>query len=232
MILIKKLINVYFTIKQSPYELLAKLANIEREYLLMSQEDRTLYYLEKRKFFNSSEMSPIEQAALFIFLNRTCFNGLYCENSKGEFNVPYGRYKSPKICDETTIIADHLLLKKVEILCGDFSATKKYASSSTLYYFDPPYKPLNVTSSFNSYVKEPFDDAEQIRLRDFCDEISQLGGQFILSNSDVKGVNPQDNFFDDLYESYQIKRVFASRMVNANPQKRGKLTELIISNID
>lgn len=227
----RRLINVYFTIKDTPHELISRLKILEQEYLPLSQECRKLFYLEKRMLFNSNDISSIEQASLFIFLNRTCFNGLYRENSKGEFNVPHGKYKSPKICDETTLIADHLALQRVEILCGDFSVTEKFASPNTLYYFDPPYKPLSTTSSFNSYVKEPFDDMAQIRLRDFCNKVGRHGSLFILSNSDVKSMNPEDDFFDDLYEDYQIKRVFASRMLNANPDKRGKLTELIISNI-
>lgn len=114
---------------------------------------------------------------------------------------------------------------------GDFSETLQYAGADTFFYFDPPYKPLSDTSSFNTYVKEPFDDAEQIRLRDFVKQISARGSQFILSNSDVKGKNPEDDFFDELYKDFIIRRVFASRMVNANPEKRGKLTELMITNI-
>lgn len=176
-------------------------------------------------------MSQIEQAALFIFLNKTCFNGLYREKAKGKFNVPHGRYENPTICDEDTIMADSKLLQKVDILCGDFSKMEQYAGENTLFYFDPPYRSLSDTSSFNSYVKEPFDDAEQVRLRDFCNTIVQQGSRFLLSNSDVKGKNPSDNFFDELYSDYQIQRVWATRMVNANSQKRGKLTELMISNI-
>ncbi|MCF0195898.1 MAG: DNA adenine methylase [Bacteroidaceae bacterium] len=227
-----RLINVYRTIKEEPKELINVLHFIEEEYLPKEHDERTAYFMEQRRRFNDEALSDVEQAALFIFLNRTCFNGLYRENTKGKFNVPHGRYAHPTICDEETIMADSALLQKVEILCGDFAITERYAGTDTLFYFDPPYKPLSNTSSFNTYVKEPFDDAEQVRLRNFCNTVAQKGSRFILSNSDVKGKNPADNFFDDLYSEFTINRVFATRMVNANPDKRGKLTELMISNIN
>ena len=151
-------------------------------------------------------------------------------NSKGLFNVPFGSYANPKICDEQTILADSELLQRVDILTGDFSDTINYTGKNNFFYFDPPYKPLSETSSFNSYSKEDFNDKEQVRLGEFCRRIDQLGYSFILSNSDVKGKNPQDDFFDELYEQFEIQRVFATRMVNANAEKRGKLTELLITN--
>lgn len=226
-----KLINVYRVIKAKPKKLISALRVLENEYLPTNHVERTAYFMEKRRRFNDDELTNVEQAAIFIFLNRTCFNGLYRENSKGKFNVPHGKYVHPKICDEQTIMADSDLLQRVDILCGDFDATKRYASEDTLFYLDPPYKPLNSTSSFNTYVKEPFDDAEQVRLRNFCNEVSGRGSLFVLSNSDVKGYDPKDNFFDNLYAAYSIQRVFATRMINSNAEKRGKLTELMISNI-
>ena len=226
-----KLINVYRVIKAKPKKLISALRMLENEYLPMNHAERTVYFMEKRRLFNDDELTNVEQAAIFIFLNRTCFNGLYRENSKGKFNVPHGKYVHPKICDEQTIMADSDLLQRVDILCGDFDATKRYAAEDTLFYLDPPYKPLNSTSSFNTYVKEPFDDAEQVRLRNFCNEVSGRGSLFVLSNSDVKGYDPKDNFFDNLYAAYNIQRVLATRMINSNAEKRGKLTELMISNI-
>ena len=226
-----RLINVYRVIKAKPKKLISALRMLENEYLPMNHAKRTAYFLEKRRRFNDDELTNVEQASIFIFLNRTCFNGLYRENSKGMFNVPHGKYVHPKICDEQTIMADSDLLQRVDILCGDFDATKRYANEDTLFYLDPPYKPLNSTSSFNTYVKEPFDDAEQVRLRNFCNEVSGRGSLFVLSNSDVKGYDPKDNFFDNLYAAYNIQRVFATRMINSNAEKRGKLTELMISNI-
>lgn len=224
------LITTYKVVKEHPQKLIILLKRLQNEYIPLGEEDRKNYFLSKRNAYNSSILSEIEIAALFIFLNRTCFNGLYRVNSKGKFNVPHGKYSNPKICDEDTIWADSQLLQKVDILCGDFAQTAIYASQNTLFYFDPPYKPLNKTSSFNSYAKEEFDDNEQIRLRDFCHEISQYKTNFILSNSDVKGKDGNDNFFDEIYDKYHIQRVMATRMVNANPEKRGKLSELLIRN--
>ena len=226
-----RLINVYRVIKAKPKKLISALRMLENEYLPMNHAKRTAYFMEKRRRFNDDELTNVEQASIFIFLNRTCFTGLYRENSKGKFNVPHGKYVHPKICDEQTIMADSDLLQRVDILCGDFDATKRYANEDTLFYLDPPYKPLNSTSSFNTYVKEPFDDAEQVRLRNFCNEVSERGSLFVLSNSDVKGHDPKDNFFDNLYAAYNIQRVFATRMINSNADKRGKLTELMIWNI-
>lgn len=224
------LTTAYITIKQNSYKLIEALRKIEDEYLPLIEKKRKEYYLEKRCLFNTKKLDTVENTALFIFLNRTCFNGLYRVNSKGLFNVPFGRYINPKICDEQTILADSELLQKVEILTGDFSETLQYANKNSFFYFDPPYKPLSDTSNFNSYAKEEFNDSEQIRLGEFCKLIDSLGHSFILSNSDVKGKNPDDDFFDDLYEQFEIQRVLATRMVNANAEKRGKLTELLITN--
>lgn len=224
------LTTAYKTIKEAPAELVRELQIIQNEYLPLTEDKRKAYFLTKRDRFNTKSLDSVENTALFIFLNRTCFNGLYRVNSKGLFNVPFGKYSNPKICDEQTIIADSKLLQKVEILTGDFEETLNYSSNSSLFYIDPPYKPLSETSSFNSYAKENFNDKEQIRLRNFCKKIDLLGYDFILSNSDVKGKNPNDHFFDDLYQEFNIKRVFATRMVNSNAEKRGKLTELLISN--
>lgn len=121
-------------------------------------------------------------------------------------------------------------MQKVEILCGDFEQTLEHADKNSLFYFDPPYKPLSETSSFNSYAKDEFNDSEQIRLRDFCNKLDILNHTWILSNSDVKGKDENDNFFDDLYSNFNIQRVEAKRSINANPEKRGKLTELLITN--
>ena len=134
------------------------------------------------------------------------------------------------ICDEENLRAVNEVLQNVTILCGDFEKTLKYAENITLFYLDPPYKPLSNTSSFNSYTNKEFDDVEQIRLAKFCEKIDSLGYKWILSNSDVKGKNPNDNFFDELYGKFIIKRVLAKRNINANPNKRGELTELLITN--
>ena len=180
------LITTYKIVKEQPGKLIERLKVFQNEYIPLGEEDRKAYYLAKRDIYNNSSLPEVEIAALFIFLNRTCFNGLYRVNSKGKFNVPHGKYATPRICDEDTILADSHILQKVEILCGDFAETAVYASPNALFYFDPPYKPLSKTSSFNSYAKEEFDDNEQIRLRDFCSKIAGYKANFILSNSDVK----------------------------------------------
>ena len=227
----KELICTYRIIKNNVQDLIVLLDSIQSEYLSKKIDDRKLYFLEKRKQYNSKNKSDIETAALFIFLNRTCFNGLYRVNSKGEFNVPHGRYLNPKICDKDNLMAVSKVLQNVDILCGDFENTEQYAGLNTIFYIDPPYKPLTETSSFTSYTKDGFGDVEQFRLRDFCVRIAQQKAQFIASNSD-----PQENktglpFFDALYYQFNIKRVKASRVINANPNNRGSISEIMISNI-
>lgn len=225
------LIKAYNTIKESPESLINALNTIQKEYLnITEEEERKEFYLNARKHFNNGNLSNVESTMYLIFLNKTCFNGLYRVNSKGEFNVPFGKYKNPTICDAKTIYADSELLQKVEIRCGDFEETEQYISENTFIYFDPPYRPLDATSNFNSYAKEAFNDEEQIRLKRYFDRLSEKRCLMMLSNSDCKGRNPEDTFFDDLYKDYIIERVYASRSVNSNPEKRGKLTELLIRN--
>ncbi len=226
------LINTYETIKSNVEELISLLQKWQNEYynVLENEKQKREYYYQKRTLFNQRNSDTITQSALFIFLNKTCFNGLYRVNRKNEFNVPIGSYKKPLICDTENLKAVHLVLQKVEILNADFEQTLSYAERDTLFYFDPPYKPLSKTSSFNSYAKDEFNDDEQIRLADFCKKIDGLGYSWILSNSDVKGKNPNDDFFDDLFKDFQIDRVLAKRSINANPNKRGQLTELLITN--
>lgn len=226
------LTNTYKVISHSPFELISILNQFQNEYhsLEDNSEIKKEYYLEKRENFNSRKFSNTEQAAFFIFLNRTCFNGLYRVNKNNFFNVPIGSYKKPTICDAENILAVSESLKKVEILTGDYQQTLDFAERPALFYFDPPYKPLSKTSSFNSYSKDDFNDDEQIRLRDFCKKLDSLNHHWILSNSDLKGKDINDNFFDDLYSDFNIQRIEAKRSINANPEKRGKLTELLITN--
>lgn len=227
----QELICTYRVIKENVEGLVAELAPIQDEYIPMGAEDRKVYFLEKRTRFNTKKTDPIETAALFIFLNRTCFNGLYRVNSKGAFNVPHGKYTNPRICDVDNLRACSTILQKVEILSGDFAETECYAGPDTLFYFDPPYKPITETSSFTSYAKGGFNDDEQIRLRDFCDRISKDKAMFIASNSDPKYVNPKENFFDTIYNQFIIKRVAAVRMINSDASGRGAVSELMISNV-
>ena len=226
------LTNSYLTIKHNVDDLIDILRKWEVEYhnLAEDQEAKKEYYYKKRTLFNTRNSDQTTQSAIFIFLNRTCFNGLYRVNKKNEFNVPIGSYKKPQICNEENLLAVSKVLKKVEILNGDYSETINYATENTFFYFDPPYKPLSETSSFNSYAKDEFDDSEQIRLKEFCDMLDNQNHKWILSNSDVKGKDINNNFFDDLYAAFNIYRVNARRSINANPTKRGQLTELLISN--
>lgn len=227
----EELICTYRVIRDDVEGLVTKLAQFQTEYLPLDEARRKGYYLAKRERFNKKNASDIETAALFIFLNRTCFNGLYRVNSKGLFNVPHGKYSHPKICDEDTLRADSAILQKVEILCGDFTRTATYAGDNVLYYLDPPYRPLTETSAFTSYSKDGFDDAEQMRLRDFCAHISEHKSLFVASNSDPRNVDGKDDFFDKLYDRFSIKRVPASRMINSRGSGRGVISEIMISNI-
>lgn len=226
-----ELICTYRIIKEDVNALIEKLATIQDEYIPLSSESRKDYFIRQRVLFNTKKTTPLETAALFIFLNRTCFNGLYRVNSKGEFNVPHGKYANPRICDADNLRACSTVLQKVEIFCGDFAETGRYAGPDTLFYFDPPYKPITETSYFTSYAKEGFNDAEQIRLRNFCEQISKDKALFVASNSDPKNVNPNENFFDTIYNHFVIKRVSAVRMINSDASGRGAVSELIISNV-
>ena len=226
-----ELICTYRVIKHNVYELITILGILQAEYIALDAENRKKYFLARRVEFNSKGVSEVRIAALFIFLNRTCFNGLYRVNSKGEFNVPHGRYAKPKICDTYNLLAVSKLLQRVEILCGDFAVTEMYAGEDVIFYLDPPYKPLSETSSFTSYSKEGFDDVEQMRLRDFCARISQLKSQFIASNSDPIEEKTGESFFEQIYCQFNIKRVSATRLINANPNNRGLVSEIMISNV-
>ena len=225
------LTTCYRTIRDNTEELIRSLREIQEAYYAMQTEEaRKEFYLAVRDRYNEKNLDAIENTTKLIFLNRTCFNGLYRVNKKGLFNVPFGKYSNPQICDETTIRADSELLKRVEILTGDFEETFNYAKGNTFFYFDPPYRPLSDTSSFNDYAKEAFNDDAQIRLKEYCDKVNEAGFSFMLSNSDCKGKNEEDNFFDVLYGKYHIERVWASRSINSNPDKRGKLTEILVRN--
>ncbi|MDR1818612.1 MAG: Dam family site-specific DNA-(adenine-N6)-methyltransferase [Puniceicoccales bacterium] len=226
------LIRTYKTVRDHLEPLIAKLQTLQNSYdALADHEQRKSFFLHQRETYNSFANDDIAHSALFIFLNKTCFNGLHRVNSKGKFNVPFGGYPNPNICDVQTLRGDSELLRRVEILTGDFEQTLDYAGAAAFYYLDPPYKPISQTASFNSYAKETFDDTAQIRLKDFCDALTRKESRWIMSNSDVRDNGAGDAFFDKLYSAYNIKRVFASRAVNSNGNKRGKISELLITNI-
>ncbi|MBD5092493.1 MAG: DNA adenine methylase [Clostridiales bacterium] len=228
-----ELINAYQIIKNNVEELINKLKELQTSFLPMGENDRKAFYYSIRDKFNSTvlnESTKVDKAAYFIFLNKTCFNGLYRVNRKGQFNVPMGAYKNPTICDEENLSNIHKALKNVTIVCGDYSLSKSFIDNNTFVYLDPPYRPLSETSAFTSYNMGTFDDKEQIRLAKFIDQINCTGAKIILSNSDPKNVNPNDSFFDDLYKEYKIKRVSAKRMINSKAENRGEISELLICN--
>lgn len=231
-----ELINVYSHVKSNVRMLSNELICLQNQYLLKSQEERKLFFIEKRNSFNSLDINDgkrekLEKAALFIFLNKTCFNGLYRVNKKGEFNVPFNNAKNPLICDEENLKACSELLKNVKIITGDYSRVKNFIDSETFVYLDPPYRPLTQTSAFTSYSENQFSDKEQIELGKFITEISNKGAKVLASNSDPKNTNKEDDFFDNLYSNFEIERISASRMINSNAKKRGAISELLISNI-
>ncbi len=228
-----ELINAYQAVKNDVDNLIAKLSEMQMLFLPMDENGRKYFYYNIREKFNSTILTAetaTEKATQFIFLNKTCFNGLYRVNRKGQFNVPMGAYKNPTICDEENLRNIHEALQNVTIVCGDYSLSKSFIDQDTFVYLDPPYRPISETSAFTSYNSDVFDDDEQIRLARFIDEINASGAKIVLSNSDPKNVNEEDNFFDDLYKNYKINRVEASRAINSKGDKRGKINELLICN--
>lgn len=226
------LINLYRVIKTNVDSLIEKLCQWQTDYhnLESSPEKKSLYYYQKRTLFNERNADEVTQAALLVFLNRTCFNGLYRVNAANRFNVPMGRYKNPLICDIQNLKIVHKALEKVELLNTDFENTLIESSRPCFYYFDPPYKPLNKTSVFNTYTHLSFNDDEQVRLKNFCDTLHKKGYLWMLSNSDVREQQPENLFFDELYKTYDIERIQARRNINSNSSKRGQLNELLITN--
>lgn len=229
----RELINTYRVIKNRVDLLTELLYDMQKNYLSKNDDERKKIYYNARDRFNSIKSdndSEIERAAYFIFLNKTCFNGIFRVNKKGLFNVPVGAYKSPLICDEINLKNVSKALQSVTIDCFDYAETKKYVDENTFVYIDPPYRPLSPTSNFTSYNAETFDDGEQVRLSEYINDINKAGAKFVLSNSDPKNTDPSDDFFDRLYCNYNIKRVDAARMVNCKAEGRGKIKELLIYN--
>ena len=189
------LVTCYKVIKENPEALIASLRKLQDAYrLLGTMEAKKNMFLSNRDRYNSHRGDAVDIATLFIFLNRTCFNGLYRVNSKGLFNVPFGKSDNPLICDEDTIRADSKLLQNVEILNGDFEQVESLLGSNAFIYFDPPYRPLTQTASFTAYAKNGFNDDEQRRLAAFCRRLDKNGHQWLLSNSDPHNADPSDMF--------------------------------------
>ncbi|MEA5570058.1 DNA adenine methylase [Calothrix sp. UHCC 0171] len=234
-----ELILAYQTIQQNVEELIEELSSLQTEYFSLSSQEQTQYFYKIRTNFNSQKQeidfhnySPswIQRTAQIIFLNRTCYNGLFRVNSKGYFNVPVGRYKNPKICNKENLFSVSEVLKKAVIKLGDFELSKQFSDSSTFTYFDPPYRPISKTSNFTSYSENNFSDTEQLKLSRLFKQLDAIGVKLMLSNSDPKNQDQNDNFFDDIYSEYKIERIKAARSINSNSSKRGEIKELLIMN--
>lgn len=226
-----ELINVYTALRDDAEALICLLKQYEAAYLPMDDECRKSFYYDKRTRFNELKKTgqrDVELAALFVFLNRTCFNGLYRVNSKGEYNVPMGAYKSPTICDEDNLRRINKALEGVTIVCADYKESASFMDEHTLAYFDPPYRPLPQSANFTAYTENDFDDECQIELGNYIKTLSESGVYVIASNSDPKNTDLEDYFFDDLYSGMEINRIYASRMINSNASARGKISELLI----
>ena len=230
----KELINTYSVIKDCCGELIQMLADMQSKYnACADNEEQQAYYYEQRNRYNTLSLNDdtrIEKAALFIFINRTCFNGLYRVNRKGCYNVPFGKHSNPTICDAENLLKISVALKNVIMHSCDYHDVLSFAGENTFVYIDPPYRPLNATSGFTSYTEDQFNDQNQIELADMYKELSAIGAKVMLSNSDPHNVDENDDFFDDLYADFTILRVDASRMINSKASSRGKIKELLIKN--
>lgn len=234
-----ELILAYRTIQQDVEALIAELAEIEERYLPLSRPRRNDFYYEQRDIYNadrtainydSFQEAWIKRTAQLIFLNKTCYNGLFRVNSQGEYNVPFGRYKNPTICDASNLRAVSALLQRALIHYGHYSDCADMIDEATLVYFDPPYRPISATANFTAYSPLTFDDSQQLELAQFYRRLDRQGAILLLSNSDPKNIDPDDGFLEDAYEGFRIERVQARRRINRNAEKRGPINELLILN--
>ncbi|NJL82360.1 MAG: Dam family site-specific DNA-(adenine-N6)-methyltransferase [Chloroflexaceae bacterium] len=234
-----ELILIYQTLQSHSEPLIEHLTRIQADYLSLSQAQQKTFYYEVRSQLNAQrerinfkvfQEAWIERAAKLLFLNKTCFNGLFRVNSQGEFNVPQGKYKNPTICDADNLRNVAQLLQRAKICYCDFRNCEQWVNETTFVYFDPPYRPISKTASFTAYSQYNFDDVAQQRLADLFQRLDDKGARLMLSNSDPKNENPADNFFEIAYGNYTINRVEANRYINSNTQRRGKIHELLILN--
>ena len=229
----EELIACYRIIKDNPEKLVSKLKGIEDKFLSENQEVRQELFYAYRDEYNKTNLADINRCALFIFLNRTCFNGLHRVNLKGGFNVPYGRYVNPTICDKDTILAISKALNRIDITIksGNYRNVLEDITNPacTFVYLDPPYRPLLGENNFRAYSKGPFSDQQQEELKAFCDVLTGLGARWMQSNSDSKNEDGS-SYFEDLYENYVFQTIYAPRAINAFGEGRGKITESLIKN--
>jgi len=214
-----ELINVYTTVRNFPEQLIKKL----EEHKNKNSEE---YFYELRALDRKSEyasMSSIEKAARIIYLNKTCYNGLYRVNAAGQFNSPYGKYKNPNIVNATTIkaMSKYLQNPQITIKEGDYRDALKGLRKGAFVYFDPPYMPISSSSSFTGYTENGFSYEQQVELKKECDKLREKGIAFLQSNSDCQEIR-------ELYKEYDIKTVQAKRTINSNANKRGEISEVLI----
>lgn len=242
----RDLIITYKVVRDYCEHLITLLKLYEIEYLGLSDEDRKTYYYQKRELYNEIKKTPVDVsrkelgdqaiilASLLIYLNRTCFNGLYRLNRRGEFNVPMGAYKNPQICNADNLRAVSEVLKRVEFYNTDFQNLKVSDNDKTFFYIDPPYRALPNTPSFTSYFNSDFGEEEQINLAKWLTDISNENTYLLISNSDPHNTDEDDNFFQDNYQHLtpvaKINKVYAKRNINSKATKRGQITELLIKN--
>jgi DNA adenine methylase len=230
----RELIHAYTTIRDNADLLIAYLHRLENEYNPINSSARKEMYYSCRERFNTLKIeqnNSIELAALFIFLNKTCFNGLYRVNSKGGFNVPQGKYANPNICDAENLKMVSAVLQGANIICGDYSLSQNFIDENTFAYFDPPYRPLTATASFTAYSDNGFSDKEQIELAKFIDEMSERGANVVASNSDPTNIDETDDFMDRIYARHDIVRITANRAINSNGSGRARIRELLIATV-
>lgn len=234
-----ELILTYHVIQRDVNRLAEFLDRYGKQYLILNKTKREKYYYDFRHNFNLQRFNIdyekysenwIPRAAQIIFLNKTCYNGLFRFNSKGEFNSPMGQYENPRVLDETNLLNVSKLLEIAEIKKADFKEVKNDIKASSFVYFDPPYRPLSKTSNFTSYSKYNFRDDEQIQLATLFNELHEKNILQMLSNSDPKNTDPSDNFFDLIYREYNIIRVPAKRIINSDASKRNHINEIIVTN--
>ena len=235
----QELVIAYTIIKNDPDRLIKELSVIECDYLQKSEADRQSFYYNIRDLYNKQShgfnykkynKKWVSRTAFLIFLNKTCYNGLFRQNGSGAFNVPIGRYKNPKICDVKNLLESNAVLKDTEIIHGDFTLSSHFINMGSLVYLDPPYRPLNKTSHFKEYTRSGFSDNDQIRLSNYFKEMDKRGAFILLSNSDPRNENQDDDFFEQLYHGYNINKTLANRMINSNVDRRGQIFELVITN--
>jgi DNA adenine methylase len=235
-----EIIIAYKVIQKAVESLIKQLGELSVKYHSLNEENQKALFYQIRTEYNNQRKEIdfltfseawIKRSAMFIFLNKTCFNGLFRTNKAGEFNVPYGRYKYPTILNEENLREVNAALQIADIELADFSASVKVAKNNSFFYFDPPYRPLNKTSNFTSYSILAFNDTQQKRLAKFYKQLNcDYQAYLMLSNSDPKNESSSDDFFDELYQGFHIQRVTARRTINSNANKRGDISELIVTN--